>query len=56
MLTIMTMVLSFFSKRLRKKKEKPRFSRGFSGIFELPIILGTGSDSAPPPQSETNSG
>jgi hypothetical protein len=40
------------------QKEKPRFYRGFGGIFELVsiITLLTGSDPAPPPRMETNSG
>src|SRR3984893_14117616 len=40
------------------KKRKPRFYRGFGGIFELfsIIVLTIGSDSSPPPRMETNSG
>jgi len=39
------------------KKQKPRFYRGFGGILELSLFtLLTGSDPAPPPRMETNSG
>jgi hypothetical protein len=43
---------------IHPQKEKPRFYRGFGGIFELVsiITLSTGSDPAPPPRMETNSG
>jgi hypothetical protein len=38
-------------------KTKAAIYRGFGGIFELfSIFLATRSDSAPPPQMETNSG
>jgi hypothetical protein len=53
MFTIMAMTLPF----LCRQKQKPRFDRGFGGIFELfSIVLATRSDSAPPPQTETDSG
>src|ERR1700704_2641952 len=47
-----------FCKKVFCKKRKPRFYRGFGGIFELSLItvLRTGSDSSPPPRMETNSG
>jgi len=49
----MAMTLPF----LCRQKQKPRQNRGFGGIFELfSIFLATRSDSAPPPQMETNSG